>query len=128
MAITKSSKQRYAIMDVVKNTKCHPTAEWVYERVKEKIPNISLGTVYRNLSRLSEEKSVIKLNIGTASEHFDGNTALHYHVHCVECGRIFDIDEMPAFNMDEWASEKFNGEIIEHKTVFAGICSDCKNI
>ena len=128
MAITKSSKQRFAIMDVLRNTKCHPTAEWVYEEVRKKIPNISLGTVYRNLSKLSDDKSIVKLNIGTSSEHFDGNTIPHYHVSCVECGKIFDIEELPEFNMNKWASEKFNGEIIEHRTVFTGICSECKNI
>ena len=127
MVITKRSKQRDAILDVVKNTRCHPTADWVYEEVRKTIPNISLGTVYRNLAKLSEEKMILKLNLGTSSEHFDGNTNLHYHVYCTDCEKVYDIEETPGFNFNEWAEKLFNGKIFEHYTVFNGKCSECIN-
>jgi len=127
MSIVKRSKQRSAILDAVKNTKCHPTADWVYTEVRKSIPNISLGTVYRNLARLAEEKVITKLNMGTSSEHFDGNVKPHYHVACVECERIFDIEENVNFDINKWASKFFNGEIYEHYTVFTGKCSECNN-
>ena len=114
MIIQKRSKQREAILEVVKSTKCHPTADWVYAEVRKQIPNISLGTVYRNLSMLAENGTIQKLNIGTSIEHFDGNPAGHYHVCCSECGRIDDIEAEPLKEINSWASERFNGEIYEH--------------
>ncbi len=128
MAVTKRSRQREAIIEVVMNTKCHPTADWVYSEVRKKIPNISLGTVYRNLSMLTEDGTIQKLNIGTSVEHFDGNPKPHYHVCCKICGRICDIEAKPLEMVNKWAADAFNGEIYEHYTMFVGKCSDCKNI
>lgn len=121
----KHSKQRDAIMAVLKSTKSHPTADWVYGEVRKTIPNISLGTVYRNLARLSEEKAIMKLGLGTGVEHFDGNPEPHYHVLCTECGCICDIDEAPLEELNTWASERFNGEIYKHSAVFYGKCQEC---
>ena len=125
--VTKRSRQREAILEVIKNTKCHPTADWVYSEVRKVIPNISLGTVYRNLSMLSENGTIKKLNIGTSVEHFDGNPINHYHVMCESCGRIDDIEAEPLGQLNKWASEVFGGEIKEHYTMFVGRCSKCKN-
>ena len=128
MVTTKRSRQREAILEVIKNTKCHPTADWVYSEVRKLIPNISLGTVYRNLSMLSENGTIQKLNIGTTVEHFDGNPMPHYHVCCNVCGGIDDIEAEPLEEFNRWAAERFNGEIYEHHTMFVGRCSKCKNI
>ncbi len=127
MSITKRSKQKDAILETLKNTKCHPTADWVYTEVRKSIPNISLGTVYRNLSKMSEEGIIKKLILGTSSEHFDGDISPHYHISCVDCNKIFDIHEKPVIDINKWASELFSGEIYEHYTVFAGKCSSCIN-
>lgn len=113
---------------VVQSTKCHPTADWVYAEVRKLIPNISLGTVYRNLSLLAENGTIQKLNIGTSVEHFDGNPEGHYHVCCNVCGRIDDIEAEPLKELNEWAANRFNGEICEHYTMFVGKCSECKNV
>ena len=78
MATTKHFRKRDAILDCISRTKCHPTADWVYAEVRKVIPNISLGTVYRNLSMLAENGTIQKLNIGTTVEHFDGNQEIHY--------------------------------------------------
>ncbi len=128
MVVQKRSRQREAILEVIKNTKCHPTADWVYAEVRKVIPNISLGTVYRNLSMLAENGIIQKLNIGTSVEHFDGNPVCHYHVCCSQCGRIDDIDAEPLSEINRWASERFSGEIYEHYTMFVGKCSECKNV
>ena len=127
MIVQKRSRQREAILEVVQSTKCHPTADWVYAEVRKVIPNISLGTVYRNLSMLAENGTIQKLNIGTTVEHFDGNPEIHYHVCCIECGKIDDIEEDPLKEINKWASERFDGEIYEHHTMFTGKCSKCKN-
>ena len=125
MIVQKRSRQREAILEVVQSTKCHPTADWVYAEVRKIIPNISLGTVYRNLSVLAENGTIQKLNIGTTVEHFDGNPDIHYHVCCNECGRIDDIEAEPMKEFNRWAAERFDGEIYEHYTMFVGRCSDC---
>ncbi len=125
MSTTKRSKQREAILDVLKNTTSHPTADWIYSRVRERIPNISLGTVYRNLAKLSDEKIIMKLGLGTDVEHFDGDTSPHYHVMCMECGGICDIHEKPLVKLDEWASGLYEGEIYKHSAIFFGKCKEC---
>ena len=128
MTTTKRSRQREAILEVVQSTKCHPTADWVYSEVRKVIPNISLGTVYRNLSMLSENGTIQKLHIGTSSEHFDGNPDVHYHVYCTQCGRIDDIEAKPFEKFNSWAADMYDGEIFEHQTMFTGRCSQCKKI
>ena len=125
MSTTKRSKQRDAILDVLKNTTSHPTADWIYSQVRERIPNISLGTVYRNLAKLSDEKVICKLGLGTDVEHFDGDTSPHYHVMCMECGSICDIHEEPLVKLNEWASGLFKGEIYKHSAIFFGKCEEC---
>lgn len=127
MNTSKYSRQRDAILEVLKGTKIHPTADWVYSEVKKVIPNISLGTVYRNLSRLSDENMIVKLMLGTSVEHFDGNPKPHYHVMCTECGAIDDIEAKPLQELDKWAAKLFDGEIHKHSVVFFGRCAECKN-
>lgn len=126
MMVQKRSRQREAILAAVQSTKCHPTADWVYAEVRKDIPNISLGTVYRNLSMLAENGMIQRLNIGTTVEHFDGNPEIHYHVCCDVCGRIDDIEGEPFKDFNKWAGERFDGEIYGHYTMFVGKCSDCK--
>ena len=127
MNTSKRSKQREAILAVLKGTKIHPTADWVYNEVRKEIPNISLGTVYRNLAKLAEDKTIIKLGIGTGVEHFDACIKQHYHAVCTVCGAISDIDAQPLIELNNWAAKQFNGEIYEHSAVFFGKCEKCKN-
>ena len=84
------SRQREAILKVLRSTDKHPTATAVYEEVRKVIPNISLGTVYRNLAALSTDGTVLSLSVGDGHEHFDADVTPHAHLHCRQCGRIFD--------------------------------------
>ncbi len=127
MNTSKHSRQRDAILEVLKSTKSHPTADWVYEEVRKTIPKISLGTVYRNLAKLSEDNIIVKLGLGTGVEHFDGNPELHYHVMCTDCGAIEDIEAEPLNELNDWASKLFKGEIYKHSAIFFGKCEKCKN-
>ena len=127
MNVSKHSKQRDAILEVLHSTKAHPTADAIYEEVRKKIPNISLGSVYRNLAKLSEDNTIIKVNAGTGVEHFDGTPTPHYHVVCTECGAIDDIDADPLEEVNVWAAKIFKGEIYKHSTIFFGKCERCKN-
>ena len=84
------SKQREAILNELQSRCDHPTAAQVYEGVKRVIPNISLGTVYRNLASLVESGEILSVAVGDGKEHFDGDKSFHLHLHCKCCGAIID--------------------------------------
>ena len=124
MQMTKHSHQRDKVLEVLKNTKCHPTASYVYEKVREEIPNISLGTVYRNLAKLSTDGHILKLDLGTGSEHFDGDTSSHYHIVCKKCRKVTDVYEHEK-SLNDFAKRYFDGNITGHSLVFFGECKEC---
>lgn len=84
------SKQREAILNELHSRCDHPTAAQVYESVRQVIPNISLGTVYRNLASLVESGEILSVTVGDGKEHFDGDKSFHLHLHCKCCGDIID--------------------------------------
>ena len=124
----KYSRQREAIKLFLANRYDHPTAETVYLAIKQEFPNISLGTVYRNLSLLSEIGEIQKLSTGVGPDRFDGNANPHYHFTCRKCGSVLDlaVDELDHINV--LAAQGFDGEIEGHITYFYGTCPDCKNV
>ena len=118
------SRQREEIIRVLRSTDTHPTAAWVYSKVKEAIPNISLGTVYRNLAALSVSGEILSLSVGDGFEHFDGNAAPHAHLHCRSCGKIFDA---PVHGDPLADIARANG--LEPETssyIEYGVCEKCK--
>ena len=123
--MTKHSKQRDAILDYLHSTKSHPTAETVYENVRECIPNISLGTVYRNLNLLVELGEIIKFSAGDGSEHFDYTTNQHYHLICKSCGKIHDLPVSLVRETSELLTESVPGRIDTHSLFFYGVCEEC---
>ena len=88
----KRSRQREAIRQCLTGRYDHPTAETVYMSIKDEFPNISLGTVYRNLSLLSDLGEIQKITVSGGPDRFDGNPAPHYHFSCRECGCVMDLD------------------------------------
>ena len=123
----KFSRQREAVKNVLRSTKTHPTAAWIYENVRKELPNISLGTVYRNLSLLSDEGIILKLSFGDGNEHYDGDISPHSHFYCENCGRISDI-EFDATELCQTISEKENLIINSAAFNFSGTCGECKKI
>ena len=124
----KYSRQRAAILSFLQSRRDHPTAETVYTSMKEAFPNISLGTVYRNLNQLAEAGMIAKHSFGVLSiDHFDYNTSPHYHFVCKCCNAVIDLPmEHSGFDsIDEAASEGFDGLIEEHRLYFCGICKNC---
>ncbi len=121
----KYSKQRTAITTFLKDRKDHPTAEVIYEGVRKEYPNISLGTVYRNLMLLSDLGEIQRVNVGDGSEHFDPDTSLHNHFVCRQCGRVLDLEMDGIEEVDRMASQSFGGKIEGHKIYFHGVCEDC---
>ncbi len=117
------SRQREAILNVLHSTDTHPTASWIYEQVRECIPNISLGTVYRNLSALAENGDILSINVGDGFEHFDGDISPHAHLHCKCCGRLYDA----KLSEDPIAAVAKECNFIPETTVYIayGVCKHC---
>lgn len=126
MAVTKFSRQRESIKNFLKATTTHPTADMVYSTLREQYPNISLGTVYRNLNFLVENGEIIRLSCGDGSEHFDGNPIPHNHFICQQCKQVYDLVMEPIDHINLIAGANFDGEIKGHVTYFYGICKQCK--
>lgn len=121
----KHSKQRDMIMAFLMGRKDHPTAETVYTNVRKQNPNISLGTVYRNLTLLADIGEIQRLRIGDGVDHFDADTSLHYHFVCTECGSVIDLEMESIEKINEIAGAGFDGTIAGHVTHFYGICGNC---
>ena len=120
------TKQRQLILDELRGVTSHPTADEVYQMVRKRLPKISLGTVYRNLEIMSDCGIIQKLDIGGTQKRFDGNASVHYHVRCIECGRVDDLDLPPDFNVEKEASRLTNFKILRHRLEFTGICPGCR--
>ncbi len=124
--MSRKSSQRDTILKVVKNTNSHPGADWIYEQVKKEIPNISLGTIYRNLRLLVKTGEVKEINIPGIPSRFDGSTSDHHHFLCEKCGRIFDLDESVDCNMEAEIFQKTGFKAKVQYLKFIGLCSDCQ--
>ncbi len=127
MVITKRSKQREAILAFLQTRKDHPNAETVYQNVRKDLPNISLGTVYRNLTLLANQGTILKLHMEDGIDHFDADTSPHFHFLCSKCQQVSDISIPFVDNqeLDMMANTSFEGEIEGHMTYFYGICPQC---
>lgn len=121
---TKYSRQREMILQNLCSRTDHPTADELYFDLKEELPNLSLGTLYRNLAMLSENGTILKFHCGT-SDRFDGNNELHYHLICEDCGRLYDLDHSPVNQLNSMFSENYKGKIKSHLLVFYGVCEKC---
>ena len=127
MAAQKFSRQRQLINEFLMTRKDHPTADIVYKNVRRQNPNISLGTVYRNLTLLADNGEINRLNVGDGVDHFDGDTSLHYHFVCRVCGGVTDLDADPdqIDSLNALAAAGFEGHVAGHMTYFYGTCRNC---
>ena len=127
MTALKYSRQRESIKHYLMTTKEHPTADTVYIHVKNDFPNISLGTVYRNLNFLTDIGEAVKISTPLGGDRFDGRIEPHNHFLCTKCGRLLDLDlDMHSIEeVNRLAAENFDGLITSSSTLFYGECSDC---
>lgn len=125
MAAIHYSKQREAIRDYLCSTKEHPTAEAVYLHLRGSFPNISLGTVYRNLNFLVEHGSARKLDFGDGCDRFDGDMSPHNHFFCKSCKRVIDLEMDSIDHINVLANAGFDGRVEGHTIFFYGECSQC---
>lgn len=121
------SRKREAIYEAVRTTNVHPTAEWVYETLKPAYPDLSLGTVYRNIKRFCASGKLRRVGVINGQEHFDGDVSRHGHFVCNTCGRVLDIFE-PLVREETVAEleQKYGLRIQDQDILFSGICPDCQ--
>jgi Fur family peroxide stress response transcriptional regulator len=124
----KRSKKRDEILALIQSTASHPSARWVYERLKPGIPALSLGTVYRNISVFREEGKLVSLGVVQGEERFDGRVESHPHFVCSRCGKVIDIPEISNEILEGMGKigEERGLEIEPARTVFYGLCGDCR--
>lgn len=120
------SRQRARLLEILKSTDIHPTAGWLYDLLKSEFPNLSLGTVYRNLGILIEQGLVKKIDSGSTFDRYEAKTTPHYHLICQICDRIVDIEEIFLPEIDDTVRRMTDFDIRGHRIDFYGICTECK--
>ena len=119
------TQQRRVILEELRKDNIHPTADQLYERVRRRLPRISLGTVYRNLEILTSLGEIQTLELSGSQKRYDGIPHRHYHIRCINCDRVDDAPIAPlnALEDDLYGTTVF--EIIGHNLEFTGLCPQC---
>lgn len=123
---SRNTVQRSIIEGELRQLTNHPTADEVYEAVHAEHPTISKATVYRTLSRLSDEGIIGHVRINNGADRFDHQSFLHYHVRCVRCGKVDDVMIPVLSGIDEAAARISGYEVSGHTLQFDGICPACQ--
>ena len=122
----KRSRKREAIYNAIASSKEHPSAEWIYTKLKGEISDLSLGTVYRNISMFRDEGAIVSVGVVNGQERFDADSSQHGHFVCSVCGGVFDIDTP---ELDEqygaYIKEATGATVSSIRLVCTGICSVC---
>jgi len=121
----RNTKQRKYMLELLQSTDTHPNAFWLFEKMKPVFPNLSLSTVYRNLSILESQGLLQRLSCGGTFDRYDGNVAMHSHFYCHKCGRVYDLSAR-TLEDNALASADAGGHKLEgcHIT-FYGVCDQC---
>ena len=124
--VRKKSKKRDAILNCIRQTKCHPTAEWIHQQLKPEFPDLSLGTVYRNIAMFKEEGVIQSIGVVNGLERYDFTTAPHTHFVCTQCGEVTDLDDvvLPASVVKE--TEAAGCTVTGYQLQFTGVCARCQ--
>ena len=121
----KRSKQRERMLALLRATDTHPTANWLFERLKKEFPNLSMGTIYRNIGILVQQGLISRIAFGSTFDRLDANVSEHYHFICESCDAIIDLKLPTKRRLDKQfpASEGF--EVHSHAVEFYGLCPKC---
>jgi Fur family ferric uptake transcriptional regulator len=120
------TRQRQIILEELRKVATHPTADEVCQLVRQRLPHISLGTVYRNLDLLSEFGLILKLEMAGTQRRYDGNIESHYHVRCNGCHRVEDLPARPIVIPEQDLRAMTTFEITGYRLEFFGVCPGCK--
>ena len=116
--------QRRVILEELCKLESHPTADELYEKVRKRLPKVSLGTIYRNLDLLSAEGVIQKLHAGNSQMRFDGNPEAHMHIICLHCGRVADVQSSPDTS-ELCESVETDFTVLGCTVLLHGICPEC---
>ena len=126
MKVERNTKQRQVLLDELRKLKTHPTASELHAVVRQKLPRISLGTVYRNLELLASRGEIQKLEIASGEARFDGDICRHYHIRCLECGKVGDVHEFPGDLSSLDVEQLGEYRIVGYWLEFKGVCPKCQ--
>lgn len=123
----KHFRKRDAILCCLRQTTEHPSAEWIYAKLKPEYSDLSLGTVYRNLALFKDQGLIASLGTVRGVERFDGNTAPHVHYICTRCGKVLDLAgiQVPQ-TLSKAAAQASGGQVDSCQLTFTGVCTDCQ--
>lgn len=121
----KYSKQREEILKIVLDSTDHPNVNTIYERARKIIPNISLGTVYRNLNTLYENGFIRKISNPNGADHYDKTLIDHAHIYCIECNNMFDVDANLLKDIKALVETNNKYKINKSEIIFTGLCEKC---
>ncbi|MDM7925189.1 MAG: transcriptional repressor [bacterium] len=122
----KSSRQRDLILQILRSTKSHPSAAWIFEEARKHLPSISLGTVYRNLAMLKEEGRIRELSVGKGIGLFDGDLRNHDHIRCLVCGRVEDVPPSAQSFSYSQVEGAVGYRVHWHSLEYFGVCPGCE--
>jgi Fur family ferric uptake transcriptional regulator len=120
------TSQRRIILEELRQSRNHPTADEVYQAVRRRLPRISLGTVYRNLELLSQSGELVKIESAGGQRRFDGQDGFHHHVHCTVCGRVEDLYLQPDPALEEKVQSLSGYDVRGQRVEFRGVCPSCR--
>ena len=124
--LRRNTPQRRVILQELCQMTSHPTAAELYAAVRQRLPRVSLGTIYRNLEVLHEDGMIRKMEFAGIETRFDGNLKQHDHVRCTECDRVDDIHSTDPGLALSRPAELGGFEITGHRLEYFGICPDCR--
>lgn len=124
--VRKYSRKRQALLDAIKCTREHPSAEMLYSSLKPEHPDLSLGTVYRNLAMFVQDGNIVSVGCVAGQERYDGNVTPHPHFICSVCGRVLDLTSLDiASGLDGQVERETGARVTGHSLSFSGVCADC---
>lgn len=125
MEARKFSRKRAAILEALRGTHEHPSAEMLYARLKSEFPDLSLGTVYRNLAMFVADGDAVSVGTVGGQERYDADTAPHAHFICSVCGRVLDVCSPSLAGLDRGVEEETGCVVTARSLSFMGVCADC---
>lgn len=126
--VSRMTVQRRMILEEVRSARSHPTADEIYDRVRQRLPRISLGTVYRNLEALASQGAIQRLDLSGVQRRFDHEPTQHYHIRCVECGSLRDVSLREGTALGALVEDACDFEILGARLEFLGICPECRKV
>lgn len=124
--LRRNTVQKDLVLHTVRNLRSHVTAQQVYEVIVKDHPSVGMGTVYRNLNILAQEGQIKKIPIPDGADCFDFTLDEHYHVRCIKCNKVADVD-MEAINLKGNIRDNKGFSFLDYEILFNGICSDCQD-